>query len=261
MAIFFYLKFTDDYRSTHLYYSVISFDNLSPLGRVILKDQFLIDGGLTALLTGTKHANGRDWWIVLPEGETNRFFTFLLTPNGISLKSTQAIGDQIGIRAHSSQTVITPDGHKYIRFNPWNGLDIFDFDRCTGQLSNPIESGPFSDSVIVVGGVACSMDSKYLYVSNRQFLYQYDLHETNILSSKVLVGTYDGYVDPFATTFYHMLLAPDGKIYMFSSNGVKSLHVINHPERKGILCDLRQHAIKLPAYTSVGSPTMPYFRL
>ena len=260
-VIFLYLKFTDDFRSTPLYYSIVSFDMISPLGRVILKDQFLVDAGLTALLTGTKHANGRDWWIVLPEGETNRFNVFLLDPSGITLISTQAVGDQIGIRAHSSQAVFTPDGSRYIRFNPWNGLDIFDFDRCTGQFSNSLESGPFSDPVITVGGVACSMDSKYLYVSNRQFLYQYDLHETDILSSKVLVGTYDGYVDPFPTTFYHMLLAPDGKIYMFSSNGVKSLHVINHPERKGILCDLQQHAIKLPAYNSIGSPTMPYFRL
>jgi len=260
-AILLYLKLTDDLSRTPLYYSVISFDDLNPLGRVIVKDQFLIESGLTALLTGSKHANGRDWWIVLPEGQTNRFNMFLLDPSGINLVSTQALGDQIGIRAHSSQAVFTPDGKKYIRFNPWNGLDIFDFDRCTGQLSNVLESGPFSDPVITIGGVACSMDAKYLYVSNRQFLYQYDLHEANILSSKILVGTYDGYVDPFPTTFYHLLLAPDGKIYMFSSNGVKSLHVINHPERKGLLCDLRQHAIKLPAYNSIGSPTMPYFRL
>lgn len=261
MAIFLYLKYSDDFSSTPLCYSTISFDDVNPLGRVILKDQFLLEPGLTALLTGAKHANGRDWWIVLPEGKTNRFFTFLLDPTGITLTGTQALGDQIGLRAHSSQAVFTPDGNKYIRFNPWNGLDIFDFDRCTGQLSNIIESGPFSDPVLPVGGVACSMDSRYLYVSNRQFLYQYDLEETNILSSRELVGTYDGFVDPFPTTFYQMLLAPDGKIYMFSSNGVKSLHVINHPERKGLLCDLRQHAIKLPAYNSTGSPTMPYFRL
>jgi hypothetical protein len=260
-AILLYLKYTDNYLSTPLYFSEIVFDDQNPLGRVIKKDEFVINPGLTALLTGTKHANGRDWWIVLPEGETNRFFTFLLDSTGISLISTQALGDPVGPRAHSSQAIFTPDGKKYIRFNPWNGLDIFDFDRCTGQLSNPIESGPLSDPVLPVGGVACSVDARYMYVSNRLFLYQYDLHQADILSSRVLVGTYDGYADPFATTFYQMLLAPDGKIYMFSSNGVKSLHVIHHPERKGLLCDLRQHDIKLPAHNSVGSPTMPYFRL
>ncbi len=260
-AVIFYLKVADDFLSSKLYYSIILFDKEYPNGKVIAKDQFLIETGRAALMSANKHANGRDWWILLPEPESNRFFKFLLTPIGTMAVDTQAIGDQIGLRSHSSQAVFTPDGKRYIRFNPWNGLDIFDFDRCTGQLSNPIESGPFSDPVIGVGGVACSIDSKYLYVSNRQFLYQYDLHETDILSSRMLVGTYDGYVDPFPTTFYHMLLAPDGKIYMFSSNGVKSLHVIDHPERKGMLCGLRQHAIKLPAYNDIGSPTMPYFRL
>ncbi|HEY3386885.1 MAG TPA: T9SS type A sorting domain-containing protein [Saprospiraceae bacterium] len=260
-AVLFYLKIHDNNITSALQYAIISFDNSNTLGYVTSKDQTLIETETTALLTATKHANGRDWWILLPERNSNRFFISLLEPNGVTVVDTQAIGDHVNPSQQASQAVFTPNGQKFIRFEPTNGLDIFDFDRCSGQLFNPLESGPLSDPILNAGGVACSIDSKYLYVSNRNFLYQFDLGSDDILLSSELIGTYDGYLDPFPTSLYHMLLAPDGKIYMFSSNGVQSGHVIDHPERKGTLCDFKQHVVSFPAHNKIGSPAMPYFRL
>lgn len=260
-AILFYISSNSTITNYFLLYACINFDSENPLGIVYQKDRFLISPGTSDLHTATKHANGRDWWIILPENKTNRFFTFLLSPAGVNLVSTQSIGEAWGEREWASQAIFTPDGTKYIRFNPWKGLDMFDFDRCTGMLSNPIESGPLSDPVKVASGVAASMDSRYLYVANQTILYQYDLAADDILSTQVVIDEYDGFQDPFATNFYQMALAPDGKIYVFSTNGNKSLGVINDPKARGDSCNFKQHDFKTPAYVEIGAINMPYFRL
>jgi len=260
-AILLYLKSNDNITTYILLYAIIQIDNENPLGVVSQKDQFLVEPGTTALLTATKHANGRDWWIILPENRTNRFFTFLLSPTGVKLVSTQSIGEAWGEREGSSQAIFTPDGTKYIRFNPWKGLDIFNFDRCTGMLSNPNESGPLSFPIREASGIAASLDSRYLYASNVTMLYQYDLAATNIFATQYLIDEYDGYLDPFAVDFYQMALAPDGKIYVFSTNGNKSIGVIHNPKSKGALCNFTQHNFELPAYIEFGSINLPYYRL
>jgi len=260
-AILFHVKSADDISTNFLLYSIIEFNIANPLGIVTEKNKLLLNPGTSTLITATRHANGRDWWIIFPEYQTNRFFSILMAPQGVSIIDTQSIGSPWGDRAWASQAVFSPDGTKYIRFNPWKGLDVFDFDRCKGQLLNAMESGPFSDPVEVGGGVAVSSDSRYLYVSNNIKLFQFDLFADDILSSKVLIDVYDGYQNPFSTTFYQMMLAPDGKIYMFATNGVKSIHVIHHPELKGTACEFVQHGMELPANIGFGSINVPYFKL
>ncbi len=260
-AILIYTRVSQDHETYNYLYSIIEFSSLHPLGIVTAKDVGFLSTGITGFITATKHSNGRDWWIIIPEHNSNRFFINLLMPSGISVIDTQSIGTSWGNYDHSGQAIFSPDGTKYIRFNPWKGLDIFDFDRCSGTLSNPIESGPLTDPIKTAGGVACSMDSKYLYVSNLTNLYQFDLFNANILSSKTLIGQYDGFTNPFPTNFYNMVLAPDGKIYIFSTNSVKDLHIINHPELKGDSCNFIQHTVHLPAYVDSGSPNLPFFRL
>lgn len=260
-AALLYLKSNSSITEYYLLYSIIRIDEDYPLGIVESKDNFLVAPGTTALLTATKHANGRDWWILLPEDNTNRFFTFHFNPEGISLVEVQTIGEPWEEREWASQAIFIPNGTLYVRFNPWKGLDIFEFDRCSGTLSNAVESGPFTDPVIVGGGVAASMDSRYLYVSNFTELFQFDLSSADILSTKILIDTFDGFKDPFSTTFYQMVLAPDGKIYGFALSGVKSLHVINDPEKQGMGCDFKQHSFSLPAYVMIGAINFPYYRL
>lgn len=208
-------------------------------------------------LSAVRHANGRDWWVIAVEGHTNRYITCLLTPDGVPEIFAQEAGKALIHPFGGGQSTFSPDGRKYIRFMPRHGLDIFDFDRCTGLLSNPIHSNVFIDWA---GGVAVSADSRFLYVPNVQHLYQFDLTATHIISSRELVGTYDGYLDPFPTTFFQAALAPDGKIYISATNGVRSLHVIHHPERKGKACDFRQHDLHCPVYL-VTVPNFANYRI
>jgi len=260
-AILIYCRVSQDHSVYNYLYAILQFNAEHPLGIVTEKDRNLLISGTTGFLTATKHGNGRDWWLIIPEHNSNRFFISLLQPGGITVVDTQSIGTSWGQTNHSGQAIFSPDGTKYIRFTPWKGLDIFDFDRCSGILSNPIESGPFSNPVITAGGVACSIDSRYLYVSNSTKLFQFDLANADILSTKTLIGQYDGFTNPFATNFYHMALAPNGKIFIFSSNGVRDLSIINYPRLKGDSCGFIQHGVHLPAFVLFGSPNLPFFRL
>ncbi|MEM8584169.1 MAG: PKD domain-containing protein [Bacteroidota bacterium] len=112
-------------------------------------------------------------------------------------------------------------------------------------------------------GVAVSPSSQYLYVSDFDYIYQYDLWADDIFSTIDTVAIYDGYLEwnLFHSRFYLAQLAPDGKIYVNSPSGVKKLTVIEYPDRPGLACDVRQHSIQLPNYNATTLANHPNYRL
>src|SRR5690606_29983607 len=104
-----------------------------------------------------------------------------------------------------------------------------------------------------MGGVAFSPNSRYLYVSSVEDVYQYDTEAVDIEASMLHIAHWDGFYSPgppFATLFDIAQLAPDGKIYIGTGNGTDRLHVINDPDLPGLTCDIQQHAITLPTYNT-----------
>ncbi|MCB9306928.1 MAG: hypothetical protein H6565_10050 [Lewinellaceae bacterium] len=91
----------------------------------------------------------------------------------------------------------SPDGTKYIRTNdvilgePFR-VDIYDFDRCTGQLSN--QRTKFLDYPGFGVGIAVSPDSRYLYVMRTTKAFQYDLTAADIFATETLVAEWDGFI-------------------------------------------------------------------
>jgi hypothetical protein len=242
------------------YYSVVRRNLPDSTFYVAEKNQVILSDTLgVGYITATKHGNGRDWWIIMPRIASNKYRIYLLDPNGIQLTNEQNIGFVTDARDWSGQSVFSPDGSKYIRYDQFNQLNIFDFDRCTGVLSNPLHiPHPFaSPDSALAGGVSVSPNSRYLYLSATTWLYQYDLQATDIASSRILVGEYDGTLLPFPTTFYRAQLAPDGKIYITATNGNRSMHVIHHPDLPGLACDFENNAVKVDNPIFWGS--MPYF--
>jgi len=215
-------------------------------------------------ITAVKHGNGRDWWILMPESHSNRYYTMLLRPDGLSLVDTQAVGDVF--YAGLGQAVFSPDGKKYVRANGIKTttpteLYIYDFDRCTGKLSNPIHLE--YENWGLGTGCAISPNSRFLYAINASYVFQYDLQAADIAASKTLVAEWDGYVHEihFSTTFAIAQLAPDDRIYVGTAFSTPFLHVIEHPDRKGVACQVRQRGIHLPNYNSYSIPNFPNFRL
>ncbi|MBK8563962.1 MAG: T9SS type A sorting domain-containing protein [Saprospiraceae bacterium] len=247
-----------------LYYSIINMNKNNGLGAVVEKNVVLTDSYLSlGKITATRHGNGRDWWILMNEFDTNKYFRWLLTPDGLLEQGQQAIGSIItnGL----GQSVFSPDGSKFASINlvgddNWgNWVDVYDFDRCTGLLSNQIQL--FYPDTAYSGGVAFSPNSRFMYVSQYVRVFQFDLNAPDLAASRDTVAIYDGFGDPISTTFYLAQLAPDGKIYINSNNGTKKLHVINNPDMKGDSCNFVQHGIDLPTYNSYSMPNFPNFRL
>lgn len=110
-------------------------------------------------------------------------------------------------------------------------------------------------------GTAVSANSKVLYVTNGDTLYQFDLTASNINATRQIVGVYDGYMSPLWTTFNLAYLAPDNKIYISTTNGCNVLHVINNPDSLGLACDFQQHSIPLPFDNGFTVPHFPNYRL
>lgn len=257
-CLLFHLWINSSIQYRRILYSQIDIEADQGLGAVIQKNMVALEDTFSRYISAVRHGNGRDWWIIVPKWISNRYYIFLLDPSGIHPPLQQNIGPVWWPRDGAGQAVFSPDGTKYARANPENGLQIFDFDRCTGRLSNPIVIPSQSNSAC---GVAFSPSSRYLYLSTGKQLFQFDMHASHIPNSRKLVGQYDGFMGPFATTFYQMVLAPNGKIYMGATNGVRYLHVIHEPDLPGLACNLVQHEIETPTPFDWALPNLPYFRL
>jgi hypothetical protein len=240
-------------------YSVINMTGDGGLGSVISKNNLIKHDTFCDMLTAVRHGNGRDWWIVIPRLNTSEYYIFLLSPQGINAPVLQKIGYPITQYSWGLQAVFSPDGTKYANHTWFGGLQVFDFDRCAGVLSNPVHI-TFPGDTVSGCGVAFSSTSRFLYASNTLKLYQFDLRVDGLEASKQLVGAYDGFANYLPTTFYQMKLAPDNKIYMTCTSGTKYWHIIHYPDKKGIDCNLEQH-FELPRVHGFSPPNFPYFRL
>jgi len=255
----------DDYGASYctlyLYYSLIDMTLDSGKGAVTLKNQILINDSLVGgRLTACKHANGRDWWLIAHQFHSNMYYKWLITPYGFLGPFTQSIGTYRDITF--GQCVFSSDGNHYAYYEPHGGLDILDFDRCSGDFTNPIHVD-FNDSAFS-GGVAFSSSSTVLYATSERYIYQFDMTAGNIAATQTVVATWDGYYSPWpplASVFYLSQLAPDGKIYIVCGNTTIDIHVINYPDSIGASCDVCQHCIHLPAYNANSVANHPNFFL
>jgi len=247
----------------NIYFSEIDQSGAEGLGAVVVRKELLLSDTLDiGKLSACRHANGRDWWIIMPEFDSNRFYRYLLRPSGIALDGIQEIGGIVP--SGVGQALFSPDGSKHIRFNAISEqageyTTIYDFDRCTGLLSNFRQFNyPVGGSG---GGAFISKNARYLYTSSTTTLYQYDLWAEDIEATRTLVAVYDGHLDFLPTTFFQGQLAPDGKIYIASNNGVTSLHVIHNPDADCPDCRIEQHGIELPTFNAFSIPNQPNYRL
>jgi hypothetical protein len=247
------------------YYSLLDKTLDNGYGGVVLKNQVLLEDTLAfGLITMTRHANGRDWWIVVPEMSTPKHYIFRLTPEGILGPDTQVIGniqfDDDGV----GNAVFSPDGTKYARYDWYNQLNYFDFDRCTGTFSNPRHFSVLqpTDTFPEGGGVAFSPDSRYLYLSTFFDVFQYDTWAPNLNASEQLIATFDGgNIGSSYTFFFIPQLGPDGRMYICSGSAAPTMHLIEWPNRPGTAANVIQRGFPLPTYNARAMCFFPNYRL
>ena len=210
-------------------------------------------------MTACKHANGRDWWIIMHGKNNNRFFKFLFTPNGISDTLVQDIGATYVGPYDDSYACFSLDGSKYACGAFAGLITLMDFDRCTGMFSNAVtinnldgqtESGE--------GPLVFSPNGRFLYVSDRVDLTQYDLWSSNIQDSTIIyqVDSTDN------AQINYINLAINGKIYGSTWNGgFHFLHVVNYPDSLGQACHFVRGGQPTLSTDSWTLPNMPNYML
>jgi PKD domain len=271
-------------------------DPISKKVRLTVKDSVVNQYFGMELSAPTRHANGRDWFFVLPNynsitaqgyfGDTSKvdFFRFETwrVRNGV-IEKTPAKYEQSWSWKYMtlytgvySQKGYSPDGSKFYLCDVV-GCFVFDFDRCTGQLSNrEIINVPsnlsYQGQYLTTHGVNISPNDRFLYMTFTQhfmdgpngstdsrpphYILQYDLEATNLEASIDTIATTGIYIpnlylaplyDTFATNygeFKSLTYGIDGKLWV--SSGWDNLSYIEYPDSAGQACGFKSRAIVAP---------------
>ncbi len=257
----------------HIDETIIDITGDNGKGTVISKNVPILSGQFApCYLTACRHGNGKDWWMLIPEFKNNVYRRLLFSGSGIADKGTQNIGtprsgDEGGIALFSQ------DGSRYAISNAnkyYPLIRLFDFDRCRGLLSNPVQFLVPLNQPNITGdmflGMSFSPSGRFLYASTIYSVWQYDTWASDIDNSKVKVAEYDGYICSLSTGggnsyFYFSQLAPNGEIWIASMGGTNVYHIIRHPDSLGLACQVEQHAVVSPVYTSFSIPIYPNYHL
>jgi hypothetical protein len=190
-------------------------------------------------------------------------YELLVQPDTIINCGKQCLGGNY-LSTDEGQAAFSPDGSKFAWLGNYSGLNLYDFDRCSGLLSNTILLPIYysSDSGITQYGLSFSPNSRFLYMAQSNIIVQFDTWAPDIWASADTVGNFQTPPDSTLPGYYFLMqLAPDGKIYVSASNGIKYLHVINQPDQKGDTCDFVNYGFCLPYNNPFGLPSYPNYRL
>ena len=260
-----------DVAGKSVFYSIINMNQNNGLGNVVTRRNKIIEGILDfGKLTACRHANGRDWWILVPSYDDYTYKRILVTPQGPQLQSDIIVGAEFHREGFGS-ACFSPDGNFYVK-STFEGekegsfLYIYNFGRRTGILTQPIEY-TFGKGYFNAGSVSISPNSQFLYLCATDSIFQFDLNASDIIASKTLVAVNDGYTELFPGTnfllghdFCVSQLAPDGKIYISSWAPNRVLTTIDYPDQKGVECSVNQHSVHLPTLNR-SVPNHPNYRL
>jgi hypothetical protein len=254
----------DDFGMDVLTYHVVDMDKNNGKGGVVSKNNVLIHKSYISncMMQATRHANGKDWWLMKPSKIQHLFYTFLVTSDTIIGPFEQKFDHPDWAKQHNyGQSVFSQQGDMFA-FVTEGGRDptvkLYDFDRCNGTLSNHNEFLIPQDTTIDdwPQGVAFSDNGRFLYVNTHYHVYQYDLQDAG--SSAELIGTY---LVPYPK-MQNCKLAPNGKIYIGNKNGVvKTMSYIDKPNEKGLACGFKPMALSQPYTNLKVPPNMPNYGL
>ncbi|MBP9924086.1 MAG: T9SS type A sorting domain-containing protein [Bacteroidia bacterium] len=248
-----------------LMYSTVDMTLNGGLGGVVQKNiPIFFDMLAYGQMTSCRHGNGRDWWIFVPQYQTNIYHRVLLTSGGI-IEDTVQYGSPHPGQSHPGSAVFSPDGQWYCRYDPNTGISLMKFDRCDGTFSNELtkDESYFPNSNSLSGGLEFSPSSGFLYVTSIMEVNQFDMNALDIMNSQIRVAQIDTFVCTFGVNLLWPTLAPDGKIYINSTNGNNCISYIDQPDSPGVACNVIKHGITFPFSISGGStfPNNPNFRL
>jgi hypothetical protein len=241
-----------------LRYSIIDMSLQGGLGEVTDKN-IPVYTPSTEKITATSKSYG-EYWVMTHQWNNNTFAGYVL--DGTGLGSTATLSTTGTVMNGGTENTIgymkfSPDGNR-LGYSIDYGLqrvEIFDFDKATGAVSNSLV---LSTSCTGFGyyGFEFSPNSQVVYAANEgltgpnvSHVYQWDLQagtSSQIISSQQQLGNMDN--------AGALQLGPDGKIYLVQTN-TNFAGVVNDPDVVGTGCDFVQNAINLsPGGSNYGLP-------
>ena len=233
-------------------YSIVDFSD-NGLGEVVSKNNFLV-GENAQKITGVKHKNGKDFWVITKgfgEDEFRNFDAWLLSENGVSHQQGSTIGSPHhgSVNNNSGYMKTSPDGSRLAVVIPEDGIvEIFDLNTSTGVLSNVIPNVSQPGMFNYPYGLEFSPDNSKLYFTttppgnDTTRLYQLDLTLDDPFADPFVVHEFEIDEKGGADSIMGALqLAPEGKIYVAKFRrgifGVSQLAVIHNPNRSKSACN------------------------
>jgi len=245
------LAFKQDntYTTKGLRYTEIDMRHRGGLGDATINVNVPLLTSATQKLTAVAHRNGKDFWVVAHRWDSDEFYAYPVTSEGIGEPVISAAGSlHGGLFADQANAYgymkISPDGSRLaLAITGINKVEFFDFNSETGSVSNA-QTYTFSEPNINPYGIEFSPDGKKLYTTLLQifgngpptrpsFIYQFDLNSG--LSNPVVIDSVPG------MRVSAMQLAPDGRIYLARTVNLvtrdDTLDVIYNPTRNGTACN------------------------
>jgi hypothetical protein len=229
-----------------------------------------------------RQGDGTGWWMLLHAKDfntydsTNTWQLWALENDTFTSPTYQLIGERYFRELPITDLTFNPTGTKLVSASFSGILELYDFDRCTGLLANPIILSPRGNiqlnntdtSVTSTDhgqyfGCAFSPSGRFLYANSRDTVWQFDLEADNIPTSSTVLWYDTLNID--SLNLATMELGPDGRIYIgacdtfnrtlsqigpnYSFNPPNQynswLAVVNYPDSVGAGCDFMRHGLYL----------------
>ncbi|HQQ95229.1 MAG TPA: T9SS type A sorting domain-containing protein [Bacteroidia bacterium] len=224
-----------------LYFSIIDMGLAAGMGSVTAKNVPLYSGNFLTAISGVKHCNGQDFWLIMHEQNNNVFRSFLLSATGIN--STAVVSTSGPTFTYSSSSMkINPQGTKLGLLNTTPpttvSANFFDVDRSTGSVSNFFLGNTFGGNS--QNGCEFSPDGSKFYFT--ELTLPQKVHQLNLCAGSASAVAASDYTLPGGGI--GLSRASNGKIY-YTRPGTSFLGVINNPNTLGTGMNLTDQGINM----------------
>ena len=249
----------------NLYYTVINVKANGYHGKIVKLSQLLMKTS-SEKITGIKHCNGRDWWVLGLRATDEAFHSWVLSDTGLTINNP--IISYSGIVHHLESNKQQNRGWLKSSHNGsilieitlgsqfYSTLELHKFNHFTGEVISGVEILYESDKYESLYSAEFSPDNSKVYITGYQGSTGYDLFQIDVSifdfnwirnSLKYIAATQSNLGSP--------ILGKDGKIYITNSGFMSGfIHFINKPNLSGAACEFNYFAFNLGSKTWIGAP-------
>lgn len=229
-------------------YSEVNMMLDSGLGAITSNKNILLYSPSNEKITAVRSSTWDSYWVITQRYNTNEFIVYNVSASGVNVTPVISSTGRV-IELVAGAMKVSPNGKKLALATFGFGVDLYDFNDRTGEVTN--------HNVLIENtwayGVEFSPKSNFLYTSFQNIgVYQHDMNAgsiSDIINSLVVSDV----ANP--ENILAMQLASDGKIYI-AGGGQESLSAIFYPNKKGFFNSYRKNNTYLSGRTSqAGLPT------